>query len=245
MWPFSRRPSRSSSARSSRPSFKPSLEALETRNLMSATIEVPVAINQQVLSYAEAHVGQIVGDGNPADYGQCATLAAMAVKSGGGVPYTQLGPTGLNANYVWGKLVATLTPSNGNTSAIQPGDILQLNNVTEVDTMTIHYANGQTKTETSYQYPFHHTAIVTTVGGNAGNDIQVLQANVKLSPNESLTSQQQVQGGDYWGGSSSRTTNYPQYGYSITVTHTMTSGEIEVYQPYENVPLTLPSLPKL
>ena len=39
--------------------------------------------------------------------------------------------------------------------------------------------------------------------------------------------------GDYWGGTSTVTTNYPQYGYSITVTHTMTAGVINVYQPYK------------
>jgi hypothetical protein len=188
-----------------------------------------VPINSQVLAYAQSHVNKIVGDG------ECATLARYAVQSGHGVPFYQLGPSGLNADYVWGKLVATLTPRNGSTAAIAPGDILQFTNVTEVDTMTVRYANGATSTTVSTQNPTHHTAIVSSVGGNARNDLQVLQANVKLWDGEPLSLQHAVQGGDYWGGTSTVTKNYPQYGFTITVTHTMTSGVIKVYQPYKVV----------
>jgi hypothetical protein len=222
MWPFSRSKSHLAPVPTRSRGFRPSLETLGERTLPSSI----VPINQQVLAYAESHVGQIVGDG------QCATLAQDAVQSAHGVPFYQLGPTGQTASYVWGRPVTTLTPSNGNTAAVQPGDILQFNNVTEVDTMTVHYANGRSTTSVSTQAPFHHTAIVSAVGGNARNDLQVLQSNVSAYQGEPLRVQLQDQGGIYWGGSSTVTTNYPQYGFSITVTHTMTSGSIQVYQPY-------------
>jgi hypothetical protein len=198
---------------------------LEDRTLLSTA----VPINAQVLAFAHSHINQIVGDG------QCSTLAQQAVQSAHGVPFTQLGPSGLNADYVWGKLVTTLTPTNGNTAAIKPGDILQFINVTEVDTMTVHHADGRKATTTYTQTPWHHTAIVSAIGGNARNDLQVLQANVKLYQNEPLRWQHEVQSGTYWGGTSTVTTNYPKYGYSITVTHSMTSGAIKVYEPYKIV----------
>jgi hypothetical protein len=216
-------------------SFRPACESLEARDLMSHTVSFPMAINAQVLAFAKAHVNHIVGNG------ECATLAADAVQSGGGVPFWQLGPSGLNSSYVWGKLVASLTPANGNVSAIVPGDILQFTNVTEVDTMIVRDAHGQIVQDvTSTQTPTHHTAIVTQVGGGVDKyDIQVLQANVQLWKGESLSMQHAVQGGIYWGGSNTYITHYAN-GSSITVTHTMTSGVIKVYQPYKNVTISLP-----
>lgn len=222
MWPFSRRRKRPSSNRS----FRPSLEALEDRWLPSHSLSI-VPLNAQVLAYAEAHVGHIVGNG------QCATLAQDAVQAAGGVPFYQLGPTGANAAYVWGKPVTTLTPSNGNTASILPGDILQFSNVTEVDRVTVRYANGSTSTTIYTQSAAHHTAIVSAIGGTTRNDIQVLQANVQSSPNEPLAQQLADQAGTYWGGTSTVTVNYPKYGYSVTVTQTMTSGVIQVYEPYK------------
>jgi hypothetical protein len=220
MWRSSYLPARRAVTRGA---FRPGPEALDNRTLLSTF----TPINSQVVAYVEAHIAQVVGDG------QCATLAQAAVQSARGVPFYKLGPFGLNSDYVWGKQVATLTPTKGNTTGILPGDILQFRNVTEVDTVTVHYKDGHTTTRVATQKPTHHTAIVTKTGGNAKNDIQVLQANVKLWDSEPLRMQHQVQGGDYWGGTSTVTINYPQYGFSITVTHTMTSGVINVYRPYK------------
>lgn len=233
MWPFSHNPSRFPSTRSRRSNSTLRFESLENRAMMTGVLNLQLPINTQVLDFAQAHVAQIVGNG------QCATLAQDAVQSANGVPLYQLGPSGPNANYVWGKLVATLTPGNANVAGIQPGDILQFSNVVEVDTMTVHNQNGTTSTSTSYQYPSHHTAIVEVVGGSFSHDIQVLQANVQDYNGEPIAAQERVQGGDYWGGSSTYHLNYPQYGFSITVTHAMTSGVIDVYQPYENIPIYL------
>jgi hypothetical protein len=228
--------SRKPSSVSRKPSsFRPACESLESRDLMSHTFNIPIPLNAQVLAFAKAHVNHIVGDG------QCATLAADAVQSAGGVPFWQLGPTGPNSSYVWGKLVATLTPTNANVSAIAPGDILQFTNVTEKDRMIVRDAHGQVVEDiTTTQMPAHHTAIVSQVGGGVDKyDIQVLQANVQLWPGEPLSMQHAVQGGAYWGGSNTYTTHYAN-GSSITVVHTMTSGVIKVYQPYRNVTISLP-----
>ena len=168
-----------------RRAFRPRPEALDDRTLLSTF----TPINSQVLAYAKAHINQVVGDG------ECATLAQGAVQSAGGVPFSKLGPTGLNADYVWGKKVATLTPTSGNIAGILPGDILQFRNVIEVDTMTVRYKDGRTRTTVNTQKPTHHTAIVTEIGGNARNDIQVYQANVKLWDGESLRDQHEVQWG--------------------------------------------------
>jgi hypothetical protein len=204
----------------SKKAFHPCADSLEGRTVLST------AVNAQVLAYVKAHINQVVGDG------ECATLARSAIQYAGGVSFDKLGPTGLNADYVWGKYVTTLTPTNGNTAAIQPGDVLQFRNVTEVDTMVVHFKNGGTSTTVTTQNPSHHTAIVDVIGGNAPNDIQVYQANVKLWDNESWQMQHEDQWGIVFGGTGTRTFNY-QDGSSITVTHTMTSGVINVYRPYK------------
>jgi hypothetical protein len=235
MFSFLKRSRKPSPASRKLRTFRPACESLEARDLMSHTVNIPIPVNAQVLAFAKAHVNHIVGDG------QCATLAADAVQSAGGVPFWQLGPTGLNSSYVWGKLVATLTPTNGNVSAIAPGDILQFSNVTEKDRMIVRDAHGRVVEDiTTTQMPAHHTAIVSQVGGGVDKyDIQVLQANVQLWQGESLSMQHAVQGGIYWGGSNTYATHYAN-GSSITVTHTMTSGVIKVYQPYKNVTISLP-----
>jgi hypothetical protein len=228
IWPFSSRKSRSTDI-ASRRTFQPRLEDLEGRALPSLTA---VPINTQVLAYARAHLGQDVGNG------ECTTLAQFAVQSAGGVPFYQLGPGGPTGNYVWGTPVATLTPSNGSTTAIAPGDILQFSNVVEVSTVTTHYANGASSTYTYTQWAQHHTAIVGALSGNGSHDIQVYQANFTQTANEPLSQVHADQTGTYWGGTSSITTNYPQNGYSVTVTHSMTAGTIQVYQPYKLVTVT-------
>ncbi len=231
--------SRPSRPRRSSPRLRPSVSPLEVRSLLSAlptlhphTVQVPVSIAAQVEAFAQSHQLQQVGDG------QCATLAADAVASAGGVPWYQLGPTGSNAAYVWGKSVTTLTPSNGNVSGIVPGDILQFTNVVMKDTMTIRYADGHSTTSTLIQSPSHHTAIVGQVESSSGaNNLSVYQSDVVGSN----VGQYVVQGGTVFGGTSTVTTHYTNQGSitSITVTHTMTQGTIQVYQPYKVVSETV------
>jgi hypothetical protein len=226
LWPFSRRDRRTSNSPGRRPGFRPKFEALEDRTVPS-TVTVEVPVNAQVLAYAQAHEGLIVGNG------QCAVLAQDAVASAGGVPLTSLGSTGATANYVWGNKVATLTPTSGNTAAILPGDILQFSNVTETIKTVTTYSNGAYSWSSYTETAGHHTAIVSSVGGSSPNDVQVLQANVYTYAGEPLSQEYKVQGGTYWGGSSTVTTAHP--GYTVTVTQTMTAGTISVYQPFKYV----------
>jgi hypothetical protein len=197
--------------------FVPSVGNLEGRTLLTIT-----PIGAQVLAYAQAHVNKQVGDG------ECATLAVNAVASGGGVSYSRLGPVGLNANYVWGSLVTTLTPGNANTSAIRPGDILQYNNVHLTDTMTVTKNDGSWTKSISTETDLHHTSIVSAIDSNTSlkNDLEILESNVLTSPSPKV-----VQGGRAWGGNSTYVLHYT--GFTITVTHTMTSGTISVYRPYK------------
>src|SRR5689334_9418452 len=101
-----------------RRAFLPSIDPCEARVVLSGLVAVPhtlptaaqvaasgvhakaqVDINTQVLAFAKKNLGKKVGDG------ECATLASEAVKSAGGVSFSKLGPTGVNANYVWGRKI--------------------------------------------------------------------------------------------------------------------------------------------
>ena len=136
-----------------------------------------------MLAYAQAHLGQQVGDG------QCGTLVAYAYTAAGAVPFYNLGPTGPNDNYVWGNLVATLTAPTSSTAVIQPGDVIQFSNATFVH--TTYGANGSWS-QTTQTAP-HHTAIVVSVSGST---INVLQQNVE-APNAPAALAQTVQYGSY------------------------------------------------
>jgi len=112
---------------------------------------------------------------------------AEAYKAVGAVPFYQLGPSGADADYVWGSLVTTLTGPGSSTAGIAPGDVIQLRNVTLVH--TTHNPDGSWYQMT--QTAAHHTAIVTSV---AGSTINLLQQNVQ-GPNVPPTLAQTVQSG--------------------------------------------------
>jgi hypothetical protein len=134
---------------------------------------VAPALNQAVLAFAQAHLGQQVGDG------ECATLVSDAYAATGAVPFYDLGPSGPSDNYVWGNPVATLTAPGQSTAGILPGDVIQFSNVTLVH--TTYGANGSW-TRTTQTAP-HHTAIVTGVSGGV---ISVIEQNVEgpgVAPN--------------------------------------------------------------
>ena len=122
-------------------------------------------INQEVLAFAEAHVGQEVGNG------QCTDLVAAAYGAAGAESESKLGPTGPDANYVWGTPVDTVTTANRSLAGVLPGDVIQFSDVTLVHTTT--YPNGSWVTTT--QTAEHHTAIVESVSGST---IFVLEQNV-------------------------------------------------------------------
>lgn len=124
------------------------------------------ALNQKVLDFAQSNLGTQVGDG------ECATLIAQAYTSAGAVPFYQLGPTGLDADYVWGTLVTTLHSAGDSTAGILPGDVVQFGNASF--SHTTKFPDGSSVTNTSSAT--HHTAVVTSVSGSTVN---LLEQNVQ------------------------------------------------------------------
>jgi hypothetical protein len=108
-----------------------------------------------VVSWAQARIGQTVGDG------QCWTLAERALAASGGRTSTQImGVINSSQNYVWGEPVADL--ANG----LRSGDILQFRNYRWNDNSivrTIHPDGSWSQAGTSVQTRAHHTAIVEAV----------------------------------------------------------------------------------
>lgn len=135
------------------------------------------SLNKQVYNYALSKLGQKVGDG------ECAYLAYYALKSSKAKTLENFGPTGPDADYVWGKLIVSLTPANRSTSQIMPGDIIQFRNVSTYQKIT--NPNGSWQSWTS-NYP-HHTAIVA---GISGSTIKLLHQNVGNNPQTKKTVQQ-------------------------------------------------------
>ncbi|MEO6812005.1 MAG: CHAP domain-containing protein, partial [Isosphaeraceae bacterium] len=158
--------------------FRPSLDGLESRQVLSTLAAAPPAfvaartpmvsikadLNTRVLSFAKSKVGD----------GECATLADEAVRLAGGKRFYQLGSTGSNADYVWGRKITTLTPSSGSISSIKPGDIIQFRNVTFRQDTKITRPSGSTSTSYKTSSYGHHTAVVESV---SGNNINLLQQN--------------------------------------------------------------------
>jgi hypothetical protein len=123
-------------------------------------------VNQKVVAFAQAHLGQKVGPS-----GECTDLVIAAYAAANAKSEAMLGPTGPNADYVWGTPVATLTTANQSLAGILPGDVIQFRDVTLVHTTTFPDGSWYTTTKTAA----HHTAIVESVSGTT---ISVLEQNV-------------------------------------------------------------------
>ena len=121
--------------------------------------------NQKVVAFAEANVGQKVGRG------ECTDLAEAAYTAAGAESESKLGPTGPDADYVWGTLVDTVTTSNHSLAGVLPGDVIQIRDVMLVHTTKNPDGSWYTTTTTAS----HHTAIVESVSGSI---IHVLEQNV-------------------------------------------------------------------
>jgi len=230
-----------SSQRSRRaPAFRPAFDACEARVVLSSlagferTVEaaarvtvstvhaLKTSIGPQVLSYAKAHLGVKVGDG------ECATLAAEAVKSAGGVPFYKLGPSGTDANYVWGDKITTLTPGGGSVSSVKPGDIIQYRDVTFKKVVRVDYAGGGWSMQTQTISAGHHTSVVS---GVRGNFIDVLEQNV--GPNGKGAGAKKIVQLDTIWGTSFTTKAKDSKGNLTTTTYTFAGGTMWDYRPYK------------
>lgn len=121
-------------------------------------------LNYQVLSFARSNLGRQVGNG------ECADLPNQALIKARAKTFYNLGPTGLNADYVWGNLRFTATSGRNilSTATIVPGDVLQLRNAFFKWYPTPN--SWQTSTAT------HHTAVVEAVSED-GQSLCVLEQN--------------------------------------------------------------------
>ena len=114
------------------------------------------SLNRKVYNYAIAHLGQQIADG------ECAFLIHNALVAAGAKTSEHFGSTGLNADYVWGKLIATITPQNIDIQGVEVGDIIQFRDVSTYEKIT--KPDGSWKTR-KVQYT-HHTSIIGEINGN-------------------------------------------------------------------------------
>jgi hypothetical protein len=115
-------------------------------------------VNKKVLQFCEANLGKKVGDG------ECASLATHALRKAEVKPSSYSIRT---ADYVWGKLVRTVTAGTNLTGAVLPGDILQFHDAT--------FKGKVGETTVGATFP-HHTAIVAAVK-NKGKVLEILHQN--------------------------------------------------------------------
>jgi hypothetical protein len=89
--------------------------------------------------------------GQPVGGGECSHMVENALAAVGAVPFWQLGPTGLDADYVWGTLVTEFRPGSDLSvlASVQPGDVIQ-------------YRDFTSPTATAG----HHTSMVRSNDGN-------------------------------------------------------------------------------
>ena len=125
-----------------------------------------LTLNQKVVVWTSGQVGKSIGAG------ECWDLADRALKQAGAGSSADFGPTGDDADYVWGTEVPDLKDA-------QPGDILQYRDylMTTKTTIEVTFEDDygyESWSEATDGRP-HHTAIVATTPGNGA--LTVLEQN--------------------------------------------------------------------
>lgn len=136
-------------------------------------------LNHKVYKYAIANLGEQIGNG------ECAFLIHNALVAAGAKTFSQLGPTDLYSDYVWGHLVTTITPNKIDFQSLKVGDIIQFRDAYTYEKIT--KPDGSWKAR-RVQYT-HHTSIIAEVDGsrlvlihqNFGND-PATKKTVQKSP---------------------------------------------------------------
>jgi hypothetical protein len=151
----------------------------------SASFSITNPLGQQLVDWLHARIGTQIGDG------ECATTVNAALKAFGLPSYDTLGPTGPDADYVWGTLLLTYHAGDAVSllDQIRPGDIIQFRNVTIHDVVPGGY----------YDYSFpHHTAMVEANQG--GGNLTLLESNLNgnLNVAETLRHFAVMTGGTIW-----------------------------------------------
>jgi hypothetical protein len=126
---------------------RPKLDRLEDRAVPAVVapatrlVETPT-INEKVVAYLDARVGQRVGGG------ECAHAATEALRAAGAA-FIRRADSPRPGDYVWGSLVKVITAAGDSAPGVacKPGDVIQYRNAT--------FRNGMWAT--------HHTSIVAAV----------------------------------------------------------------------------------
>ena len=126
-------------------------------------------LNQRIVDFAKANIGQQVTNG------ECAALAFEALKHSGGKTKNAFKDFPAKGDYVWGSFVYSLEIKDGKPEEqvgkgmqILPGDIMQFRDAK--------FKGKKGKGTYIFSTP-HHTAVITSV--NTNKDIGVLQQNIQ------------------------------------------------------------------
>ena len=120
-------------------------------------------LNEKVIAFARASLGQPVGDGS------CTTLAIEALRQAGAQLYPIAEPDG---DFTWGQPIASFKEA-------LPGDILQFRNAVFRGRRSLSHQRWMTWRE---EY-LHHTAIVSRVS-ETGKLVEILHQNVIMQGQE-------------------------------------------------------------
>ena len=144
---------------------RPKLERLEAREVPAVVAPAPTTINDRMVAYLAARVGDRIGGG------ECAHVASEALRASGARFIRR--PDIVPGDYVWGNLVKVVS-NNGTwrdsapSIRVRPGDVLQYHNV------RIRGADGWT------MWTSQHTSVVATVDA-LGRPTSVYEQNVNGS----------------------------------------------------------------
>jgi hypothetical protein len=123
-------------------------------------------MNEVLYQQSLANLGNTIGNG------ECSDLPDQILQNNGGKSFTDLGPTGLDADYVWGDVIATLSVDSPSLDGILPGDVLQYRDVHTSHRVT--REDGSWTSSTSEA--IHHTSVVKAVSTD-GRAICVFEQN--------------------------------------------------------------------
>lgn len=116
-------------------------------------------LNARVLEFCRKNLGKTVGTGPTR--GECAELNGHALLAAGArARFAPRSDTATRHDYVWGKLVCTLTAGKTDASAVEPGDLLQIRGPKNGTSFRGDASNGGFYLRS---YP-QHSAVVQAVG---------------------------------------------------------------------------------
>ena len=124
------------------------------------------SLNSKISNYCKHNLNKKVGRG------ECTDLATAAFRYAGA---RRFGPSGPDADYVWGREIFSIRISGGlqiegnvSWTRVKPGDVIQFRNA--------YFQGRKSNGSTYWKSARHHTAVVLAVQ-NGGRDIYVYHQN--------------------------------------------------------------------